>query len=145
MFSKACEYSIKAVIFLATRPADNRRARLPEIAQAIESPEAFTAKILQELARKKVLASVKGPKGGFELNGKADEITLYQIVEAIDGDSLFNGCALGFKKCSEVHPCPVHNKFKAIRDHLTGVLLTTSIEESAGSVDLGESFLVSLK
>ncbi|TVR77888.1 MAG: Rrf2 family transcriptional regulator [Saprospirales bacterium] len=145
MFSKACEYSIKAVIYLATRSEQNQRARLPEIAEAIGSPEAFTAKILQELARKKLLISVKGPKGGFELNGDADEISLYKIVEIMDGDSLFHGCALGFKKCSDVHPCPVHNKFKAIRDHLTGVLLTTSIKEAAGTVDEGQSFLTSLK
>nr|MBS0038267.1 Rrf2 family transcriptional regulator [Saprospiraceae bacterium] len=144
MFSKACEYSIKAAIYLGTRADDSKRARLPEIARAIKGPEAFTAKLLQQLVKKKILWSVKGPHGGFELAKGADEITLYEIVEAIDGDALFNNCALGFKLCSETHPCPVHFKFKAIRDHLTGVLHTTTLKEAAGSVHEGQSYLSGL-
>jgi Rrf2 family transcriptional regulator, iron-sulfur cluster assembly transcription factor len=144
MFSKACEYSIKAAIFLAMCSEDKKRARLPEIAEAIKSPEAFTAKLLQQLVKKNILWSIKGPHGGFELAKDGDETTLYEIVEAVDGDQLFVGCALGLKNCSETHPCPVHNKFKAIRDHLTGVLHTTTLKEAAGSVHEGESFLSGL-
>lgn len=141
MFSKACEYSIKASIFLASRQEENRRARLPEIAAAINSPEAFTAKLLQILVKKKLLLSIKGPKGGFELAEGGDEITLYQVVEAIDGPSLFESCALGLKKCSEVNPCPVHQKFKTVRQHLAGILLTTTVKEAGGGVNIGKTFL----
>jgi len=144
MFSKACEYSIKAVIFLATRPPESPRTRLQEIAEAIDSPVAFTAKLLQELVRRDVLWSIKGPNGGFELAGDGDKVTLYQVVEAIDGKKLFEGCALGLKECSETHPCPMHDKLKSVRDYLTVVLKSTTVKEAAGRVGTGESFLVSL-
>ena len=141
MFSKACEYSIKAVIFIATHSAERRRLRLKEIAQAIGSPEAFTAKILQQLVRKRVLTSVKGPGGGFCLNEDAWEIGLYQIAEAVDGDGFFTDCVMGLKKCSDEAPCPLHKKFKPIRDHIKGVLMTTTIGETAESVQKGDSVL----
>lgn len=145
MFSKACEYSIMAASFLATRQNGHKRARLPEIAKAIGSPEAFTAKILQQLVKKKIFWSIKGPNGGFELAKDAGEISLYQIVLAIDGEDLFNSCALGFKNCSGSHPCPVHHKFKAVRDHLAGTLHTTTLAEIAKGIKDGKSFLQSIE
>ncbi|TVR87259.1 MAG: Rrf2 family transcriptional regulator [Saprospirales bacterium] len=144
MFSKACEYSLRAVIYLATRPPKSRRVRLQEIADAIESPVAFTAKLLQELVRKDVLVSIKGPNGGFELAGEGDEITLYQVVRAIDGKKLFEKCAIGLKECSASHPCPVHKEFVEIRDKLTTVLKSTTVNKAAGSIGKGKSFLASL-
>lgn len=141
MFSKACKYAINAMIYIATLPEGLERAGLKDIAKAINSPEAFTAKILQTLVKDDLLNSIKGPHGGFTLNGKPENIFLAQIVHSIDGDMLFVGCALGFDNCSEDHPCPVHHKFKAIRDHLTGMLLTTSLRDVADRVNIGISFL----
>lgn len=141
MFSKACKYAINAMIYVATLPQGMEKAGLKDISKAINSPEAFTAKILQNLVKDELLTSAKGPHGGFALNAKPEEIFLAQIVHAIDGDTLFVGCALGFVNCSEQHPCPVHHKFKAIRDHLTGMLLTTSLKDVAERVNTGLSFL----
>lgn len=141
MFSKACKYAINAMIYMASLPSPSERAGLKDIAKAIDSPEAFTAKILQSLVKDNLLTSIKGPHGGFTLLGNPEEIYLAQIVQSIDGEDLFVGCALGFKNCSETHPCPVHHKFKAIRDHLTGMLLTTSLKDVAERVNIGASFL----
>jgi Rrf2 family transcriptional regulator, iron-sulfur cluster assembly transcription factor len=141
MFSKACKYAINAMIYVATLPDNQERAGLKEISKGINSPEAFTGKILQELVRHDLLQSVKGPNGGFYIQGVPSKIYLSQIVEAIDGDMLFTGCALGLQKCSEEHPCPVHHKFKAIREHLTGMLMTTSLRDVADRVNIGISFL----
>lgn len=141
MFSKACKYAINAMIYLATLPGEQQRAGLKDISKAINSPEAFTAKILQNLVKDELLLSVKGPNGGFMINGKAEMIHLAQVVESIDGNMIFTGCALGLKKCSEEHPCPVHHKFKAIRDHLTGMLVTTNLKDVANGVNSGISFL----
>lgn len=70
MFSKTCEYAIRAMIFIAQRSKDGQRVGIREIAKGIDSPEHFIAKILQQLARKGVVASVKGPNGGFFLDEK---------------------------------------------------------------------------
>lgn len=141
MFSKACKYAINAMIYVATLPEGQERAGLKEISKAINSPEAFTGKILQELVRHDLFSSVKGPNGGFHIQGNPNKIFLSEIVEAIDGDMLFTGCALGLEKCSEDHPCPVHHKFLAIREHLTGMLMTTSLRDVADRVNIGISFL----
>ncbi|MFL0685610.1 MAG: RrF2 family transcriptional regulator [Algoriphagus aquaeductus] len=104
MFSKACKYAINSMVFLATLPEGQERAGLKDIAFATNSPEAFTAKILQTLVRENLLLSIKGPHGGFEISEEGRKTPLYRIVQVIDGDSIFIGCALGLQECSEKHP-----------------------------------------
>jgi Rrf2 family protein len=142
MFSKACEYGIKAAIYIAVQSNQNKRVALKDISKEIDSPEAFTAKILQQLARNGIIDSVKGPSGGFEIERKKmAKIKLSQIVSAIDGDSIYKGCALGLKECSEKKPCPVHDKFKIVRDDLRTMLETTNLQELALGLKEGMTYL----
>ena len=141
MFSKACKYAINSMIFLATLPEGEERIGLKDIAAAINSPEAFTAKILQTLVRENLLVSIKGPNGGFQISESGKKVPLHRVVQVIDGDSVFTGCALGLQECSEKRPCAVHHKFKAIRDHLTGMMMTTSLEDMANGIRQGVSYL----
>jgi Rrf2 family iron-sulfur cluster assembly transcriptional regulator len=142
MFSKACEYGIKAAIFIATNSYEGKRVTPKDIAKEINSPQAFTAKILQDLVRHNVINSVKGAYGGFEVNkNNLKHIKLSQIVKAIDGDNIYNGCGLGLERCDENHPCPVHDKFKAIRNELKYMLENTSLEELALNIKGGLAFL----
>ena len=142
MFSKACEYGIKAVIYIATKSQQGERVGLKNISEQIDSPEAFTAKILQKLSREEIITSVKGPHGGFEINkAKAAEIKLRDVVFAIDGNDIYNGCALGFKTCDEKKPCPMHNKFKEIRSDLKEMLESTSLLDLSNDINKGISFL----
>ena len=142
MFSKACEYGIKATIYIAMQSMQNSRVSLKDIAKEIDSPVAFTAKILQQLARNKIVESVKGPTGGFQIEKKKiDSIKLRRIVSAIDGDSIFRGCGLGFKECNENYPCPIHDKFKKVRDELQQMLEDTSIYELATGLEIGLTYL----
>ncbi|EON74917.1 transcriptional regulator, BadM/Rrf2 family [Lunatimonas lonarensis] len=141
MLSKACGYAINAMIYVASLPAKRQRARLRDIAKAINSPEAFTGKILQALVKDSLLVSTKGPNGGFAIKGSASQIMLGQIVSSIYGGALFSGCALGLRKCSENHPCAVHYKFKVIRERLSCMLLTTGLSDVAERVNTGLGFL----
>ncbi|MBJ6366978.1 RrF2 family transcriptional regulator [Snuella sedimenti] len=142
MFSKACEYGIKASIFIAINSFEGKRVSPKEIAEEIDSPQAFTAKILQALVRHGVINSVKGAYGGFEIDKKDIAlIKLSQIVNAIDGDKIYNGCGLGLHTCDENRPCPVHDKFKVVRDELKHMLEHTSLEELALNIKSGASFL----
>jgi len=142
VFSKACEYGIRATIYVAGESLQGRRAGLKEIAKEIDSPLAFTAKVLQQLARHSIVDSVKGPSGGFEISRKGmDKIKLSHIVSAIDGDSIYTGCGLGLKSCSEIHPCPAHYKFKAIREELRKMLEKTSVYELSVELNEGTGFL----
>lgn len=142
VFSKACEYGIRATLYIAHQSLDEKRATLKDIAAEIDSPVAFTAKILQQLTRQNVIVSTKGPTGGFKLEKEKMKATnLLEIVEAIDGKDLFTQCGLGLKECSETHPCPVHNEFKHVRDRLHKMLISTSIHEMAIGLENKETYL----
>jgi len=141
MFSKACEHGIKAMIYIATQSTAGRRVKLGDIARHSGSPEAFTAKVLGTLSKAGLLASLKGPTGGFVIND-ATNLSVKSIVQAIDGNNLFNGCALGLEACDATKPCPMHDKFVAIRDALNDVLGHTNLEELATGLQSGASFLL---
>ena len=128
MFSRACEYAIKIMIYIAGNEEEGRRTGVKEITEAIHSPEAFTAKILQQLAKAGLLDSYKGPSGGFVL-AKKPSIRLGDIVEAIDGNKLMDTCVLGLNTCSSTNPCPVHFKYVDIKKQLEEVLLATDIRD----------------
>jgi Rrf2 family protein len=142
MFSKACEYGIKAAIYIAANSNEGKRVSLKGIAKHIDSPEAFTAKILQILARENVITSVRGINGGFEIEKhNLERIQLAHIVKAIDGDTIYKGCGIGLKECNEAHPCPIHNDFKNVRNNLKTLLETTNLKSLAIDVNSGVSFL----
>ena len=142
MFSKTCEYGIRAAIIIASESYQDNRIGLKEIAKKIDSPEAFTAKILQILSKNNIIKSIKGVGGGFNIPKETmSQIKLIQIVSAIDGDRVFTGCGLGLSHCSEIHPCPVHDRFKEIRTELADMLESTNLEELALGIKSGDTFL----
>ena len=129
MFSKTCEYAIKIMIYVtAQEKKTGLRIGLNQITEGIDSPRAFTAKILQQLVRAGLLESLRGKTGGFSVP-KRKSITLGDIVQAIDGDRILKGCVLGFKECSAANPCPVHFKFASVRDYLGGTLASVNIDD----------------
>lgn len=143
MFSKACEYGIKAIIYIATQSMLGRRVKIGEVVDHTESPEAFTAKILGALVKENIVQSVTGPYGGFYIDkNRMDQITMIEIVSAIDGDSIFNGCGLGLKECNADRPCPMHPKFVSVRADLKKMLKSTSILELAEGLKSGKSTLM---
>lgn len=127
IFSKTCEYAIRAVFYIAHKTVSGARVGIKDIASGIDSPELYLAKILQDLSRKGLISSIKGPNGGFFIDGASLKRPLSEIVEAVDGDGLFYGCGLGLKQCSEVNPCPLHEEFKDIRNRIHLLLSRTTI------------------
>ncbi|MFS4493523.1 RrF2 family transcriptional regulator [Maribacter sp. 2308TA10-17] len=142
MFSKACEYAIKASIYVASQSLEDKRVTLKDIAAEIDSPVAFTAKILQQLVRDDIMQSTMGPTGGFQIEkSRIDVIRLAEIVHAIDGDEIFTRCGLGLKQCNAKKPCPVHDKFSVIRDDLRRVVGNINLFELASGLYVGLTFI----
>ncbi|MGZ3862094.1 MAG: RrF2 family transcriptional regulator [Bacteroidia bacterium] len=138
IFTKATEYGIRAAVFIAQQSLNGERASLKEISKEIDSPVAFTAKILQQLVKGKVIVSVVGPSGGFEIDKKnLRKISLADIVQAINGNTHENVCVLGLKRCSEVKPCPVHNTYKHIKKDLREMLHNTNLLGMSQSINEG--------
>jgi Rrf2 family protein len=141
MFSKTCEYAIRAMLFIAQKSREGQKVGIRAIAKNIASPEHFIAKILQDLSRKGLLQSAKGPNGGFYLEDKDFKRSIAEIVVAVDGDRIFTGCGLGLRECSAAKPCPIHHEFKKIREQLTKTLSRASIDSFAAILDSSEAFL----
>lgn len=142
MFSKACEYGIKASIYIVRKSMNGERASLKEVAKAIDSPLAFTAKILQALAKHGVIQSSHGPTGGYDVGPETiGTITLLQIVKAIDGDAIYVGCGLGLEECNASKPCPLHYQFIEIRQELKHMLESTTLEQLARGIRDGSFVL----
>jgi len=133
IYSKACEYAIRALTHLARHP--ERLCLAKEISQKEEIPHYFLSKILQSLAREGLLKSVKGPGGGFKLAKPPEEFTLYEIKEAVDGVADLEECAVGLERCDDETPCPLHETFKPIREQIKAYLRTTTLADMARAVE----------
>jgi len=141
MFSQTSKYAIKSVIYIWTQSLDHRKVGAKEIGSKIEAPESFLAKILQNLVKGKVIGSSKGPTGGFFADESHAQITLKDVILAVEGDHLFSGCSLGLKGCSEKNPCPLHFEVVKVREELNRMLTSKSIKELASEVMNGETRL----
>lgn len=129
MFSKTCEYAIRALIYIANRSNGGQKTGIKDIAAGIDSPAHFIAKILQDLSRRGLVQSMKGPNGGFYVEEDSLNTSLADIVTAIDGNKIFSGCGLGLKECSETHPCPLHNEFLKLRNDMHAMLEKTKLKD----------------
>ncbi len=142
MFSKSCEYAIRAAVFVAGRSLRGNRCSISEIAAQTGAPVAFTGKILQILTREGIITSFKGPGGGFGISKmQMKRVMLSDIIDVIDGESIYSGCVLGLRQCSEKNPCPMHEQFKSIRNDLKKTLKKTSLFTLASDFDQGNGVL----
>ncbi len=129
MLSKTCEYALRAMIYIAQKSSDGSMINIKEIAGRINSPELFIGKILQNLSKQGFLQSAKGRYGGFYISDKEAETSLADIITAIDGDKMFEGCGLGLAFCSDTNPCPIHNTYKEARNQLHEIYGQTTLSQ----------------
>jgi len=127
MFSKSCEYAIRASIFITAKSKKDERVSIKEIYRCIDAPESFTGKILQLLTNGNIISSAKGPNGGFFATEIQQETELIKIVSLIDGNGLFEGCGLGLKSCTDEMPCPLHEDFRLVRSKVKSMLESNTL------------------
>lgn len=119
MLSKASQYGIRTVLELTGSLKTGQKTGVAELADTLQVPQHFLAKVLQHLVKAGIISSVKGPGGGFFLSEENLGHSLADIVLLFDGEAFFTGCILGLEKCSSENPCPLHNQFVAYREGLT--------------------------
>ena len=141
MFSKATEYALRATIFIAQKSTAEKKLGIAEIAKAIDSPQSFTAKILQSLTRHNVISAVRGPNGGFYIADKAKKLPVRAVLQAMGEDEVLEKCVLGLKKCSETQPCPMHQQYKSIKQQLIKLFVTKTIAQLADDIKDGVVFI----
>ncbi len=141
MFSTSCHYGLQAMIYIALHSTNDKNVDLGQIAEKQEIPKHFLSKILQMLVKKGLLNSMKGPTGGFSLSRPADDITLIEVIDAIDGLDVFTQCGIGFKRCDDDHPCPIHNEYKQVRSNIRELFETKTLLELSEDIKSGDSIV----
>ena len=101
--------------------------QLQEIADELSVPRHFLGKVMKRLAKNGVVDSAKGRTGGFMLNDHTLSYTLKDLIILIEGDALFSACIIGFKKCNEKNPCPLHHQIIQIRKQMINTYSETKI------------------
>lgn len=138
MLSKASKYAIRALVYMSTIE-NNPLMNIHQIADKLDIPEQFLGKILQLLAKRKVLYSQKGINGGFKFLKQPSEITFLEVVEIIDGLESFDNCLLGMKFCKlnpEVaNQCYFHDKLDPLLLQLKNILSETTIENYISNLE----------
>ncbi|MBK8043452.1 MAG: Rrf2 family transcriptional regulator [Haliscomenobacter sp.] len=134
MFSKSCKYAIRAVLYMAYKTSPDQRVGVKEIADTLDVPGPFLAKLLQQLTRNNLVSSVKGPNGGFFLSEKNRNEPLRKVVECIDGPEVFSACILGLPVCSSENPCPLHTQAFIYREGLLQMVGKKTVAEIAAQV-----------
>jgi Rrf2 family protein len=128
LLSRACEYGIQAVLYLA-KHHEVPYVSIKEIAEKNDISFHFLGKILQRLTQKGLLVSYKGPNGGVSLARSPQELTVFQVVEAIDGLESLQKCIVGMPACDEKHPCALHKKWAKIREAICDMLKEKNIAQ----------------
>ena len=143
MFSKTCEYGIKAVLYIASQSLKNKRVKIDAIAENTDSPMAFTGKILGVLSKNEIISSHTGPNGGYEIiQEKIYSVTIADIIKAIEGNDFFEGCVLGLSNCNSKEPCPMHNTVEPVRAEMKSVLQNTTIFDLVEGIEKKETILL---
>jgi Rrf2 family transcriptional regulator, iron-sulfur cluster assembly transcription factor len=139
MLSSTCKYAIRAVIYLAVNTENGSKIGIKQISKDLSIPTPFLGKILQSLAKHKILSSTKGPNGGFGLGKNPDKILLMDIVEVIDGMDSFHKCVIGVKYCSELeNPCAIHSRYAELREDIRKIFEVETIELLSQNIKEGK-------
>jgi len=141
MFSKSCEYGLRAILHVSLHSDEKNKIGIKEIAQELDLPSAYLSKILQNLVKHNILQSTKGPNGGFYINEKSARMPIIKVVEIIDGLDHFKKCGLGLKQCSASKPCPIHHQYKPYRDKLRQLLEDKTILDLTTVIENGKAFV----
>ena len=131
-FSRECEYAVRGMVALAG--ASNGQAlTLQEVAVQDNLPPGFLSKIFQKLVRHGLIQSHRGVQRGYTLAHPAPEITLRQILEAIEGPDLFDRCVFSHRRCGEAGQCLVHPYWRRVRGEVTTLFEEVSLRDLLAS------------
>lgn len=144
MFSKACEYAIRATIYIAQQSAQGQKLSVDEVADNIDAPRSFTAKILQQLIKGNIISSVKGPNGGFFMAEAQGTLAVWEVLVTMNEDERLTKCVIGLNECSDRKPCPMHARYKSIKQQLAELFKNKAIKDLARETGKKKVFIRNL-
>jgi Rrf2 family protein len=136
--SKKSDYALMSVKHLAMR-ADGASASAREISEAYAIPLELLAKILQRLVRARLLVSVQGTRGGYRLGRPAAQISVADVIQAVDGPVTVTACSPDDHACGQYTTCSIRDPLWKIKNRILEMLTTVSVAELAADPASGAS------
>ena len=124
--SKKADYALMAMKHLATR-SDAASASAREIAEQYDIPVELMAKVLQRLARRGLLTSHQGTRGGYRLSKASSAISVADIIQAIDGPLTVTACSEEDENCGQYAKCSVRDPLWRIKDRIVAALASCTV------------------
>jgi Rrf2 family protein len=137
MFSNSSKYALNAMLYLSQHSSESNKINVAHISEAIAAPAPYISKLLQELTRRKLVSSTKGPRGGFYLSEENRKGTLLDIVEIVEGEDRFDSCVLGFKTCNPDNPCVIHHSIASYKNKIIQELRSKSLNQLSKEIIKG--------
>jgi Rrf2 family protein len=125
MISQTAEYALRAMVFLAMR---NSAATGQEIAQTTRVPAGYLSKLMQQLVKAKLVNSQRGIGGGFVLAISPSEISILDVINAVDPLERIKTCPLGIASHG-FNLCPLHKRLSDATAHVEGAFAATRLSE----------------
>jgi Rrf2 family protein len=127
VLSKSSGYALRGILYMAAVQEEKKHIQLQEIAEQLEAPRHFLGKVMKRLSKQGIIDSTKGHAGGYMLNESTLSTPLMTVITLIEGEDLFNTCVIGFKKCNEKKPCPLHNQVLVWKNQMIKMFSETKI------------------
>lgn len=128
MISQTAEYALRAVLYLAAEK-NGDPVPVETIADRLSMPRNYLSKTLHTLAKRGILTSARGPRGGFELAVPGSELSLFEVIEPFDDLERRGQCLLGRPECSDRTPCAAHHRWQALAQSVSGFFRETTVED----------------
>lgn len=134
--TRGADYGARGMVYLASRPPDSV-VLVSQIAAAEQLPQNYLAKIFQDLAKGGIVRSHRGARGGFSLARPASQITLRQVIEAVEGPLALLRCLAPWEGCDRMDTCPIYPVLASAQNQLVAVLDATTLQDLVESDDAG--------
>jgi Rrf2 family nitric oxide-sensitive transcriptional repressor len=131
LVTRKTDYAVRCVLFLAVNK--NQVSNVAEVSKEMRIPRSFLAKIFQQLAGAGLVESIRGMKGGFRLAKKPSDISLLDIMTAIQGAEGVNLCVMNSRKCRLSSTCTVHPVWVDLRREMNRRLQEQTIDQLTGA------------
>ncbi len=134
MISQTAEYALRAVLYLAQHQ-NGDPVPVETIAEDLALPRNYLSKTLHLLAKRGILSSVRGPRGGFELAVPGDALSLLEVVELFDDMERRGQCLLGRRECSDQTPCAAHHRWTELAGRVSAFFRETTVDDLIAEID----------
>lgn len=112
LYSRNCEYAVRALVKVMS--AEDVFS-VEQLCRRAKTPEAYTRKAFQKLAKAGILKTLRGPGGGYRFGRDLKRITILDLIKAIDGEDAMDRCVMGLTECGKRDPCVLHSMWSEVQ------------------------------